>query len=381
MSRQAVLMHTQQFRGTGHRFRTARLAAALDSFFDVVVLDGGPPDPPAPAPTSVDWRFLPALYRQPDRVIRPVDPSLTLAQALRRRRDAVVAAIDEVRPAALMLEFYPFARHLLELELEAAIDRMRQRDFGLVLSYVRDLPINRFEYAEGQEAQLRPYLAERLPRFDAVLCHGDPSLFDLRSLFPWLPDLDTPVVHTGYVSDPRIGPRSMRSGIVLSSGGGNDARALCEAALEAWPRVRDDVCAGQSMTIFDGSYMPPADRQWLREAVVDEDRLEVRAFSADFAEALSRASLSVSRSGYNTFTDVLAAGARAVFSPTRVNDQPQRAKIIANAGLGVIATDCGDAIAAAIRTAMSKPPPRVQVKLNGAAFAAAWLRARVAAGT
>ena len=93
----------------------------------------------------------------------------------------------------------------------------------------------------------------------------------------------------------------------------------------------------------------------------------------DFASILSRARVSVSQAGYNTVTDLLATGARAVlvpFSAEGEREQSIRARVLAEAGFARVVDEdrlTAAALLDAIRCVTVQAAPRRRpVRLDGA---------------
>src|SRR4051812_16597480 len=101
----SVLFHVQHLLGIGHLQRTMRIAEALaEHSLDVTVVSGGMPVS-LPVPPSVRLRQLPpvrardARFELIDAAGAPIDEILR-----QRRRDALLAAFDDVRPDAVVIE-------------------------------------------------------------------------------------------------------------------------------------------------------------------------------------------------------------------------------------------------------------------------------------
>lgn len=360
----------------------SRLAAALAPAFDVVLLDGGPPEPQIRLPGGVRSVPLAPLVRSDDGVVRPWHDGIGLQAALADRRRAAVETIRTLRPAVVILEFYPFSRRLLHGEIEAMIDAARSsRDGVLTVSSVRDVLETGFDgpAAGGRDASVS--LASELRNLDGVLIHADreAALWDepTRTLVESL----VPVVHTGVIG-PQLGETALdagRAGTVLSVGGGFDAGPLVEAALEAWRRLESAGLPARlrPLHVFLGPYLArPAARD-----LADRCRslgIACSAFADDFPARLARAALSISRGGYNTCADILASGVPAVVSPTRINDQLRRAERLAALGRIALAGDDADSIVTAIDVALRLRAGHSPLRLDGAERSAEWIARAVA---
>lgn len=377
-----LVIHFQQFWGTGHRVRMSRLAAALAGKFEVSLLDGGRIEPEIAVPEGVRRIRLEPLLREPSGVIRPCRDGISLRQALALRRRTALAVIGELRPAALVVEFYPFSRLNLAVEIEALMAATRAlRPEAMVFASVRDFLATGFEDSPHSRPEKHEALVARLRRLDGLLLHAEPAndLWDAH--LPAVAEAAIPVVHTGYIG-PRLDgrpPAAARIGTALSVGGGIDGSELISATLALWrgigslPFPRDL----QPLTVYLGPYLPAA----AARRIESECRaLGVRCspYADDFCQILATAALSISRAGYNTCMDIVASGVRAVVSPSLINDQLPRARRLAALGRVAMAADSDESLQEAIDRALALdagPPP---FALDGAAVSTEWIVSQLA---
>ena len=153
--------------------------------------------------------------------------------------------------------------------------------------------------------------------------------------------------------------------IIVSAGGGAVAHRLVDTALESAcrdPRLQWRILVGPNAGA-------DALAGWRRaagpNALVEPNR-------ADFGSILSRARVSVSQAGYNTVTDLLATGVRAVlvpFSAGGEREQSIRARVLAEMGVArVIDEDrlTPEALLVAVRNADAPAMQRRRIRLDGA---------------
>jgi predicted glycosyltransferase len=121
----------------------------------------------------------------------------------------------------------------------------------------------------------------------------------------------------------------------------------------AWERLRaEDATGGRRLVVFPGPFA------------------EEPGFTTVFGAWLRACDLSISRAGYNTCADVLAARARAMVVPSPLmSDQRLRARRLAE--MGVVETVAPEdaspeTLAAAIRHALTRPRPIHAIRLDGA---------------
>ena len=366
-----VLFWVQHLMGIGHQRRAAAVALALAGRgADVVYVTGGPevPDLAPGWPGRGRVVALPAArvadagYRAlVDAHGREVDDAWRAA-----RRDRLLAAFEEHAPHVLVTETWPFGRRLLRFELEPLAERARATGCRLVSS-IRDVL-----QPPSSPARARAAADRVLESFDAVLVHGDPAFVPLDASFPEAGRIRTRIRYTGYVAageGPAAPPGVGEGEIVVSAGGGVVAHRLVEAALAAArrePGLRWRILVGPNA---GGDAFAGWRRAAAGNAVVEPNR-------ADFGSLLPRARASVSQAGYNTVTDLLAAGVPAVLVPFAADgerEQSIRARSLAEAGFARVLDEerlTPEALLDAIRAAPAPAAGRARIRLDGAAQSA-----------
>ena len=377
-----VMIWVQHLMGIGHQRRAAAIACALaERGTDVALVTGGAGAPgieadrvrvvalPAARAVDASYRALVDVHG------REVDDAWRAA-----RRDLLLAAFAEHAPHVLVTESWPFGRRLLRFELEPLVERALAVQCRLVSS-IRDVL-----QPPSKPSRARAAADRVLECYDAVLVHGDPAFVGLDASFPETERIRDRIRYTGYVAQGQglEAPPGVGEGeIVVSAGGGVVAHRLVDTALEGArrdPRLTWRILVGPNA---GADALTGWRRSAPANAIVEPNR-------ADFGSILSRARVSVSQAGYNTVTDLLAAGARAVlvpFSADGEREQSIRACVLAEAGFArVIGEDrlTPAALLEAVRYAAAQPAPaRRQVRLDGAGESAHAILeiARTAAGS
>ena len=360
-----VMIWVQHLMGIGHQRRAAAIACALAARGAEVVFVTGGAGPPEVDSDRVHVVALPAA-RAADagyRALVDADGRQVDDAWRSHRRDLLLAAFAEHAPHVLVTETWPFGRRLLRFELEPLAERARAACCRLVSS-IRDVLQPPSKPSRARDA------AERvLESYQAVLVHGDPAFVKLDASFPETDRIRDRIRYTGYVAAGRnpVAPPGVGEGeVVVSAGGGVVAHRLADTALVAArsdPRLRWRILVGPNAGAA-------ALARWRRSApgnaIVEPNR-------ADFVSVLSRARVSVSQAGYNTVTDLLATGARAVlvpFSADGEREQSIRARVLAESGLARVVDEerlTAETLLEAIRQAAAHPAPaRRRVRLDGA---------------
>ncbi|MDX1431293.1 MAG: glycosyltransferase [Gammaproteobacteria bacterium] len=358
-----ALVYVQHLLGIGHLVRAGALARGLEAAgVRVTLVSGGSVVPGAdrgvsrfvqlPPVRAADRSFAVLL----DEHDRPIDGDWRSA-----RRERLLALLDAEQPDLLLIEMYPFGRRKLRFEIEPLLERAAARREAsgrpVIASSVRDVLI------EPSSAQRVDEMVERVRRyFDLVLIHADPALIPFERSFARFPDIAHLARYTGYVlgDPPPAADGGPGSGEVLVSVGGGtasdgiveavmEARALTSLAAVPWRVLVGHGCAEQRLrTLRDAAP---------RGVVVERAR-------TDFLHLLANSRLSISRGGYNTVVEVLAAGVPALCLPfveERASEQWLRCRLLAERGvIETVAPDEIDAgsIAAAVARALEAAPAR-----------------------
>jgi predicted glycosyltransferase len=368
-----VLFYVQHLLGIGHLARASRIATALaDDGFAVTMVTGGVPVSGFPGPgvetvelppvTAADQGFSDLM----DLSGRPVDDAFKA-----RRRDLLLQALVDKRPAVVIIEAYPFGRRQMRFELLPLLDAIAAlRPKPALVTSIRDILQERAKPGRNEET------VDILNRhFDLVMVHGDPQFATLADTFPLASSTTAEVAYTGMVAAPR--PRLSHEGydVIVSAGGGAAGRLLVEAAVGAATMAP----SGKRWCLITGPNLPQAD---FDAAVASAPTgLDIFRFRKDFPSLLAAAQLSISQSGYNTVCDVLQAGCRAIYVPFAAGgetEQTVRAQRLERLGLCVAISEkdlTPACLAEAIERQLGMPKPASHtLDLDGARKSAVLLR-------
>ena len=364
-----VMFWVQHLLGIGHRRRVAAIAQALvERGADVAFVTGGVGAPEVD-PVRVRVVALPAVRAENasyrvlvDEQGREVDDGWR-----DHRRNVLLSVFEEHAPHVLVTESYPFGRRLLRFEVEPLVERALAATCRLVSS-IRDVL-----QPPSKPSRARAAADSVMACYDAVLVHGDPAFVRLEESFPETERIRERIRYTGYVAaspGPAAPPGEGEGEVVVSAGGGVVAHRLVDTALESArldDRLRWRILVG-----------PNAGAQalagWCRRASAN---VLVEPNRADFRSILSRARVSISQAGYNTVTDLLATGVRAVlvpFSAEGEREQSIRARVLADAGVARVVDEdrlSPETLLDSVRqSGAAADSPRRMVRLDGAAESA-----------
>jgi predicted glycosyltransferase len=370
-----ALLYCQHSLGLGHFVRSLALAEAVAEHFDLIFFNGGPVPQGFELPANIRFEHLPPLRLQEDGSILGEGDTAAL---LALRRDRMLAAAGDVRPALLIVELYPFGRKKFAVEIEPLIDLVRARG-GRISCSVRDVLVN----ARVDQARHDDRAAATLnEQFDCVLVHTDPNLFALSESFRPSVPLRTEVVHTGYITrNTRQEPRVNIDGFTLvAAGGGAVGHALYRAAIEAQPQLWAE--RGWAMTLVAGPLYPEEDWRDLRAQAEGREGLTLLRSVPSMAPLLAQAGRFVGQCGYNSALEVCQAGLPALFVPFargQESEQMMRAEKLKSMGLADIVLESGISGVALAEHLLALTPPRqtAQLDLSGAQTSARLLKEMV----
>jgi predicted glycosyltransferase len=366
-----LLFYCQHSVGLGHLMRSYALCAALQERFRVVLLCGGAlPDAIRP-PTGVQVVALPPLGVGADGAFASHDRRYTLEQAWTARRERILATFRAVRPAAVLIELFPFGRARFARELLPLLEAARAAG-AMTACSLRDILVSRREDQQRHDDRA----AERAnAHLDAILVHSDPGFARLEETFAPATPLRVPVHYTGFVvREGAAAPRGEH--VLVSAGGGLVGEALLTAAVRAQPLT------GMPMRVVGGPLLP--EDAWERIDALAGPEVELRRTVADLGAELREARASVSQAGYNTALEVVRAGVPGVLVPyatPQEDEQTRRARRLERLGaVRVLAPETltPAALAGAIRGLRTFCPPPAAIDLDGAWRTAEWLDTRVA---
>lgn len=324
--RQRVLVYCQSSLGIGHSMRTYRLITALATRFEVTYLAGGA-IPQARLLDNVEVVNLPDVVTDAEFTTLTGDTHRN-EHSLRERKRIALETMRRVRPDAVLVELYPFGRGKFRREIESLLELAHEFNCKVVCS-VRDILVQK-----PNQPAFESLVIERLNRyFDLVLIHSDPSLITFDSSFSRLPDINAPMVYTGYVAPAVPTTRPRKTEIVISIGGGRFGHELAFAAIEAARAVLRRI--PHTFTLYTGVHCPTQIAFALRQRAASTPNIRVSDFCDNLCEVLARASLSISLGGYNTTMDVFASKVPAMMYPAANNggmDQLPRLRLLHKLG-------------------------------------------------
>lgn len=326
-----VALYSHDTMGLGHVRRNILLAGALVQpplAAEVLLLSGIREAGAFTLPPGIDSVTLPAYRKALDGTYHPRALGTDLQRLVRLRGNTIATALREFVPDLLVVDNVP--RGALD-ELDHVLPLLERMGTRVVLG-LRDV-IDTARAVRSQWARARNPEAIR-QYFDAIWIYGD------RRVHETALDLDetsrNKTAYVGYLDQrrrgPTIGARCETPYVLCAVGGGQDGIALTEAFAQArMPR-------GHHGVILSGAMMPAEARARLHRYAAQRDDLRVLEFASEPLGLIAGAASVVAMGGYNTTTEILSLGKRALIVPRVVPRQEQWIRARRLAGLGLV--DC-----------------------------------------
>ena len=331
----SVLVYCQHSLGMGHLVRSLAVAGALTERFRVMVLNGGRMPKAIYVPPGVQVVNMPPLGINEVNQMVSHDRRTSVERALDSRKKMIRTCLDNLHPAVVLVEFFPFGRKNFAVELLPLLQAARSDETrALVVCSVRDILSGKKENQQKSDDRAAALANEY---FDLVLVHSDPSFARFNESFHPSVALEVPVIHTGFVAQRANVTsifRATRKRIVVSAGGGVAGEALLRMAIEAHDHFDDPEI---EMKLIAGPFLP--DEAWnkLRSLARGKRQLSLVKYVANLFEEMRGAAASVSQAGYNTCVDILRAGVPALIVPfSKDNDGEQYKRALRLQHLGAV---------------------------------------------
>lgn len=227
----------------------------------------------------------------------------------------------QLTPNIVIIESFPFGRRQLRFELMPLLEAIRKSGpRPLVLSSVRDIVQKKPQHRMTECVEVIQHY------FDRIMVHGDPTFIRFEDSFSCINGIEQRLHYTGYVSQFPYNTEGSagRDEVLVSAGGGAVSGRLLETALQA---RSESQLKDSTWRFLIGPNIPEPTAAFLQTQTTDG--IIVEPNRNDFLTLLHNCAVAVSQAGYNTITDVLLSGARAVVVPFEGDgetEQKQRAQ-------------------------------------------------------
>lgn len=333
VSRPRIALYSHDTMGLGHVRRNILLAHALVQpplQAEVLLISGIREAGAFVLAPGIDSITLPAYHKEGDGSYKPRSLGSDIERLVSMRSGTIRAALRRFEPDVLIVDNVP--RGAMG-ELASAFTMLRERGHTRCVLGLRDI-LDAPEDVRRQWWRQRNFEAAR-NQYDAVWVYGDASLYDAADQYGFGADIRHKLHQVGYLDQSlRLAgqPAANEQGepyLLCVVGGGQDGQQLTEAFAHA------ELPAGRRAVILTGSMMAPASRERIRAIAAGKPQLEVIDFVAEPIGLMQGAERIVAMGGYNTVTEILSLGKRALIVPRVRPRQEQwiRAELLAARGL------------------------------------------------
>lgn len=293
-------------------------------------------------PPGLDYIKLPCLNRGWGQMaVKYLNADIE--SILRLRSEIILAAARNYQPDLVLVDKKPTG---IEGELQPTIEYLKHNlpktKFILLLRDILDTPEKTI--AEWQRENYY-HLVETL--YDRILVVGMQEIFDLVREYRFGKAIADKLRYCGYIRKDsglknrrtirqELGISKDEKLILVTPGGGEDGYYLISNYLRGLAQQRDNFTEQNIRTlIFCGAEMPPQHQRQIYQQARELPGVTIKEFTNDMMSYINTADLVVSMCGYNTITEVLQKGRKAIVVPRIKPGREQliRAQSMAKAGL------------------------------------------------
>ncbi len=372
-----IALYSHDTVGLGHIRRNLLIAQALSKSPlepNVLLLCGAPEAENFAMPVGVDCTILPSLYKEQDGRYRSRRFRMSLKEIISLRRKILLASVEAFDPDLVIVDGAPWGAGG---ELDSTLDYLREEGHARCVLGMRDVWDDPAVIAEEWD-QKRNWDAIR-SYYQHIWIYGDPTVYDPALEYQLEEDIASKLRYTGYLDQHARLEAVSSNGFDHSlldvklpdgyftlclMGGGQDGIHLAEAFANA------ELPEASNGILVTGPHMDPSDRQHLLMKAENKSSLRIIDFVPEPAMLLQHADCVVSMGGYNTICEIMSFRKRALVVPRAVPRKEQVIRAERLQALGILDILNSDdlepeAITRFLERNIGKPPPRIQVNMNG----------------
>jgi predicted glycosyltransferase len=305
----------------------------------ILVVSGSPMLQSFRLPPRLDYIKIPCLNRGETGEISVKYLKTDIAETVKLRSDLILMAAMNFKPDVILVDKKPYGiKNELATTLKFLRKELPKTKLLLLLRDILDSPEKTI--SEWQEQGFH----EGVELFyDQILVVGMPEVFDICREYQFPPIVAQKVRYCGYLrKEPGLKSREVRQQelqvkeheqlVLVTPGGGEDGYQLVDTYLTA---VAQQQAAAFRSVIICGSEMPSQQREQLYQKAASNPQVEILEFTDDLMSYIDAADVVVCMSGYNTITEVLSLGKRAIAIPRikPASEQLMRAEQMSKLGL------------------------------------------------
>ena len=361
-----LLIYSQDGLGLGHLRRTTLLAAEfLTARQDgsVLTISDSPLGQFFSAASGHDYLKLPSIRKVGPGNWSPVSLSAPFQDVLALRKETIRSVAVSFEPDVVLVDHMP---HGAMGELVPTLEALAQTPARMVLGLrdIIDAPatVRRRWRLEGAFEAVESY-------FEDVLVYGAQDVFDVGRQYAWPLSIRDRLRYCGYVCAPTRAPAAdaVRRQhlaehhdsrlLVAMAGGGADGYEMFETLVRAFPTITAErPCV---LVVVTGPFLPEAERSRLQQLAAGLP-IHLVPQVDDSLSYLSAADLVIAMAGYNTTSEILSLGARALLVPRKGPSAEQQMRASRFAQRGWVdwlppASLSRETLATAVLEALDKP--------------------------
>ncbi len=307
----------------------------------ILVLSGSPAIHKFKIPARLDYIKLPCLGRDRHGKLAAKYLTSNVTETVRLRSNLIETAIVNFKPDLVLVDKKPYG---LLGELKPALDLLKTHSpktkLVLLLRDILDAP-----QVTIKEWQNQGYYEAIQHYYDRVLVVGMSEVFNLVTEYQFPQIAAEKTVFCGYIKKDfsqipaalvrqKLSLKERDKLIVVTPGGGEDGYPLIENYLAALSQInRNYDC--KTFIIF-GSEMPSAERAKLSQITNLYPNIVTFEFTTHLLNYIHAADLVVSMAGYNTITEILSLGKKAVVVPRHKPSEEQLIRATRMEKLGLL---------------------------------------------
>ena len=347
-----ILFASNEFIGLGHLRILLKIAACIQAeLVDVsmLILTSATTAHAFPLPKGLDTIQIPGVTRSSEEETghRPLRLPLPFEQVRKLRAGIIRETARTYHPDLFLVDYKPVGQAGELIPTLRALKRQRQTALVLLLRDVIGDP------AFVRERWCTDQVMEAMENYyDEIWVYGCQNLYDLVREYDLPASIARKVRFCGYlgIEGPVVArERILRSFgiatelfVVVTIGNGSVGYAVLDAYLHALERLPDELDIFS--LVVGGPALPWEQREIVRQQceaigrLVPRRRVHFVDFLPNLIDHMAAADLVISQGGYNTVTEILRLGKRAIVVPYKAphNEQVIRASLMER--LGVIRT-------------------------------------------
>lgn len=284
----------------------------------ILLVSGSPMLQSFRLPSGLDYIKLPCLNRGESGELSAKYLQLDVETTVKLRSDLILTAALSFKPDIMMVDKKPYG---LNKELKETLHALKvdlpKTKLVLLLRDILDSP-----ETTRAEWKKEGYFSAIYHLFHQVLVVGIPQVFNMSEEYGFPSRVAEKVRFCGYLRKEsgrqtrytlrrELNLQPLQKLVVVTPGGGEDGYPMLSNYLQGQHLSHPDVRS----LLFCGPEMSTHEQQQLREMAAQFPQVMIREFTDDMMSYINAADLVVCMGGYNTLTEVLSQGKRAIAIP------------------------------------------------------------------